>query len=79
MRSFAIGLAPVFEASVAMVIVVALVRAALIRQGAADALLLVSLVLIGIAVYVPLVAWRSPDLVTEVRDLRRRRTADGTG
>jgi len=80
LRSFATGLAPVFEASVAMVIVVALVRAAMIRQGAADALLLVTLVLAGIVVYVPLVAWRSPELVAEVRDLlRRRRAADGTG
>jgi O-antigen/teichoic acid export membrane protein len=80
LRRLVAGLAPVVQAALAMIVVVVLARRALISQGASDAPLLVSLVVLGIAVYVPLVAWRSPDLVTEVRQLRRRgRPADDAG
>jgi hypothetical protein len=36
---------------------------------------LVVLILVGIAVYVPLCAWRAPEVVEEVRDVVRSRTA----
>jgi O-antigen/teichoic acid export membrane protein len=69
LRRFVAGLVPVVQAAVPMVIAVGLARSALISADVAGGLLLFFLVLLGIAVYVPLVAWRSPELVDEVRRL----------
>lgn len=71
-RRLVAGLAPVAQASIVMVVVVTLARSALIAAGVAGGPLLFSLVLLGIVVYVPLVSWRSPELVDEVRRLRSR-------
>jgi O-antigen/teichoic acid export membrane protein len=76
-RRLVSGLAPVVQASLAMLVAVILARQALIAQDVSDTPLLISLVLLGIAVYTPLVAWRSSDLVTEVRELRSRRRPAG--
>jgi O-antigen/teichoic acid export membrane protein len=70
LRPFVSGIAPVVLAAVAMVVVVGLARSALVAADVAGGLLLFPLVLLGIVVYVPLVYWRSPELVDEVRRLR---------
>ncbi len=44
----------------------------LIEQGASDGVLLVSLVALGIVVYLPLLAWRAPEVLDELRALRDR-------
>ena len=48
-------------------------RSVLIDAGAGEFVRLVLCVLAGILVYVPLCAWRQPELLDEVRRLRRGR------
>lgn len=75
LRALVSGLAPIVQAAIVMVGAVGLAREVLIRQGVSETPRLLGLVLLGIGVYGPLVAWRSPDLVDEVRQLRRGRKA----
>ena len=77
--SFARALSGVAQAAVGMAAVVAAARVALLEQGAGDAPRLLLLVALGAAVYLPLCAWRAPEVLTELRQLlpgrRRARTA----
>jgi polysaccharide transporter, PST family len=74
-RSFARGLAGVVQAAVVMAIVVLLARLALLETDAAAGVRLVLLVLVGGAVYLPLLAWRAPETFGEVKRLRARPAA----
>ena len=48
------------------------------RPGVSDTARLVLLILLGIAVYVPLCAWRAPEIMDELRALRRRSEPEPT-
>jgi len=71
-RDFGAALSGVAQAAAAMTVVVLAGRSLLIEQGVSEAARLGVLVLLGIAVYVPLCAWRAPEVLAELRDLRRR-------
>ena len=72
-RAFLGSISGVAQASAVMaVILLALQELAL--DGLSPAPRLAILVAVGIAIYVPLVAWRVPEAVEEVRALRRRTT-----
>jgi hypothetical protein len=58
-----------------MAVIVLAARSFLIEQGASDSVRLVALVALGIVVYLPLLAWRAPEVLAELRDLRNRREA----
>ena len=60
-----------------MTVVVLGARELLIDQGVSDAARLALLILLGIAVYVPLCAWRAPEILDELRALRRRQAGAG--
>ena len=60
-----------------MTVVVLGARSLMIDQGVSDAARLVLLIPLGIAVYVPLCAWRAPEVVDELRALRRLVRATG--
>jgi O-antigen/teichoic acid export membrane protein len=68
LRSFA----GVMEAGVAMLVVVLGARELLVGTDLKAGALLVALTAIGVIVYVPLVAWREPDVRVELRGLRER-------
>ena len=78
LREFVSGLRGVIEATVAMAAAVVLVRTALLGTDVAVALRLVLCILVGVVVYLPVVALRSPALVEEVRGLRPRRQSRTT-
>ena len=59
---FARALKGVTQASVVMLVAVVAARMALVSAGTSPALRLVLLILLGIAVYVPVCAWREPEL-----------------
>jgi O-antigen/teichoic acid export membrane protein len=63
----------VVQASAAMVLVVLAGRAVLVHLGTTPLERLILLVVLGAAVYLPACAWRVPEVVTELRDVRRRR------
>lgn len=65
----------VFQAAAGMCAVVLLARWLLIDAGVAGAPRLVACIMAGAAAYVPLCAWRVPEIAEEVRDLLRRRAA----
>jgi O-antigen/teichoic acid export membrane protein len=73
---FVRAVAGVFQAAIAMVAVLAVARPALVDAGVPAGPRLALLVLIGAVVYLPLCAWRAPELVRDVRSLLpgRRRT-----
>ena len=79
-RSVGIGLRDVWqslvgvvEAAVLMTVGVVVLKLILLDQGVGTAMRLVVLVAAGIALYVPLCSWRSPQIAEELRLLRRRR------
>jgi polysaccharide transporter, PST family len=74
-RRFAGGFAGVAQASVAMALGVLAARLLLLRAGLSAPERLAALVLIGVVLYVPLCALRSPELAAELRRLLRRRAA----
>ena len=67
------ALVGVAQATIAMAVIVFATRQALLAAGVPAAARLVLLILLGVAVYVPLCAWRAPEVVAEVRRVRRRR------
>ena len=67
------SLAGVVEAAVLMTVGVAVLKLFLLDQGVGTAMRLFVLVAAGIALYVPLCFWRSPQITEELRLLRRRR------
>jgi PST family polysaccharide transporter len=76
------SIAGVLEAGIAMLIVVFGVRKLLLGTEIPVSGRLALLILLGAALYVPLVAWRSPEAIAEIRALLERRgggTAASTG
>ncbi|HEY7561808.1 MAG TPA: MOP flippase family protein [Gaiellaceae bacterium] len=69
------ALAGVAQASAAMACAVLAAKLFLLPADLASGWSLVVLILVGIAVYVPLCAWRAPEVVEEVRDVVRSRTS----
>jgi O-antigen/teichoic acid export membrane protein len=63
----------VVQAAVVMGAVVYVLRSVLVDAGASEFVRLVLCVLAGILVYVPLCAWRQPEVLDELRRLRRGR------
>lgn len=63
----------VIQAAVVMGAVVYVLRSVLVDAGASEFVRLALCVLAGILVYVPLCAWRQPELLDELRRLRRGR------
>jgi O-antigen/teichoic acid export membrane protein len=75
--SFARGIRGVFEAALAMVACVLAVKLFLPDDIAAG-WSLVALVALGVLVYVPLCTWRAPEVLDEIRSVRRERAARGS-
>jgi O-antigen/teichoic acid export membrane protein len=80
----AVGLSPlkllqsfwgIVQAAVVMGAVVFVLRSVLVDAGAGELVRLVLCVIAGAAVYLPLCAWRQPELLDEVRRLRNGRRA----
>jgi O-antigen/teichoic acid export membrane protein len=67
------GIAGIFEASVGMGLVVLGAQIGLVHLDVPGPLRLLACTLLGAAVFVPLAAWRAPELVDELRDIRARR------
>jgi O-antigen/teichoic acid export membrane protein len=67
------GIAGIFEASVGMGLVVLGAQVGLVHLDVPGPLRLLACTLLGAAVFVPLAAWRAPELVDELRDIRARR------
>jgi O-antigen/teichoic acid export membrane protein len=67
------SVAKVFQAALGMCAVVLAVRWALIDAGVEGAPLLLACIAAGAISYVPLCAWRVPEIREEIRDLIRRR------
>jgi O-antigen/teichoic acid export membrane protein len=74
---FVRGVSRVAALSLPMAAVVYAARLGLLSAGVPAGLRLAVLVLLGIAVYVGLVAWRAPELIAEMRGLFRRRNYAG--
>ncbi len=72
LREFGRSLSGVVQAAVLMLGAVLLAKAALLDAGLGDAPRLLALILVGIAIYGPCVAWRAPEVVAELDELRRR-------
>jgi O-antigen/teichoic acid export membrane protein len=72
------GFSGVVQASLLMAVGVVVARFLLLDEGASAAPTLLLCVLVGLALIVPSMAWRAPDVVAEVRQLvrRKRRSAD---
>jgi O-antigen/teichoic acid export membrane protein len=68
------GLRGVFEAALAMTACVLAAKLLLIPEELHAAWRLLLLVLAGVAVYLPLCAWRAPEVLDEIRSVRRART-----
>jgi O-antigen/teichoic acid export membrane protein len=64
----------VVDAAVLAAAAMALARAGLVGQGVGGAGRLAAVVAVGVAVYLPTLAWRAPDVVAEVARLVRRRS-----
>ena len=69
--AFPRALAGVFQASLAMLACVLAVRFVLPNE-LGDGGRLATLILVGVASYVPLCAWRAPEILEELKSLRRR-------
>jgi O-antigen/teichoic acid export membrane protein len=72
---FAANLAPVVQAALAMGAVVLVTKIGLVSAGVPPTARLLLLIPLGIAVYLPLAAWRLPDVLAELRRLRARPAA----
>jgi O-antigen/teichoic acid export membrane protein len=72
-RRYLANLAGVAEATIGMIACLLAVRALLLPEGMPEAARLAILVLAGALSYLPLWAWRAPEVVAEVRGLVRRR------
>ncbi len=72
------SLAGVLQAGLGMLLAVLAARAALLETSIPVAARLAAVVLVGALIYVPLVAWRAPEVVDEIRSLRARRR-EGAG
>jgi PST family polysaccharide transporter len=72
------SLAGILQAGLGMLLGVLAARAALLETSLPVAARLAAVVLVGALIYVPLVAWRAPEVMQELRSLRaRRREASG--
>lgn len=71
-RVYARTFVGVSQASLAMFVCIYLARTVLSQQGVPAAVTLLVTCVLGVAIFVPLCAWRAPEVVSEVRDLRRR-------
>ena len=63
----------VAQAAITMFVVCWAGREVLVHVGVAAPLRLLAVVLLGAAVYLPIVSWRSPDVLHEIKALRGRR------
>jgi O-antigen/teichoic acid export membrane protein len=63
----------VAQASLLMAVGVLVARFLLVREGASAAPTLLLCVVVGLALIVPCMAWRAPDVVADVRQLARRK------
>ena len=72
MSTFLQSLRGVVEASVVMVAAVIAVRLGLIEAGVPPAARLALCLVVGALVYLPVCAWRSPELLREFDGVRRR-------
>ncbi len=68
----------VFQAGLGMCAVVLIARWLLIDAGVAAAPRLIACIVVGGLAYVPLCAWRVPEIAEEIRDLLRRRAGGRT-
>ncbi|MEZ5098342.1 MAG: lipopolysaccharide biosynthesis protein [Thermoleophilia bacterium] len=73
--AFARGLSGVAQAALLMLACVAAARYGLVHAGIGPLPRLVLLVLVGLAVYVPALLWRAPQVVAELREVRGKRRA----
>lgn len=73
--TFVRGLAGVVQATALMAVAVLGARWLLVEQGIPAAVRLVILTALGVAVFVPACAWRSPEVGAEVASILRRRRA----
>jgi O-antigen/teichoic acid export membrane protein len=73
------ALSGVAQASALMGILVAALQAVLTEHGLPPALRLPILVLAGVLVYLPLLTWRAPDVLSSLRTLRRREEPGAAG
>jgi heme A synthase len=67
------AIAGVFQAAAGMFVVLALARPALVDAGLSPAARLTLLVVLGAAIYLPLCAWRAPEVLRDGRALLPRR------
>jgi O-antigen/teichoic acid export membrane protein len=74
-RDFARAVWGVFQASVAVAVCVLLVRQLLVYAGVGALPRLLICTAVAVAVYVPIGAWRAPDVVDELRRFQRGRVA----
>lgn len=73
------GVGGVAQAALAMAVAIAIARHAALALSMPAPLRLVGLVVVGVAVYLPLCAWRSPEAREDVLGLvRRRRSTSGS-
>jgi O-antigen/teichoic acid export membrane protein len=72
-RAFITAIAGVAEAAIAMFLVCWAVRVELIHAGVGAPVRLVAIVALGVVVYLPILWWRSPEAIREIRSLRRGR------
>lgn len=68
-RRFVAAFSGIAEAALGMVAVIVAVRLLLLEQGVSELPRLAVLIGLGIAVYVPLCAWRAPEVLEEFREL----------
>jgi len=73
--SFLSNLRAPVEAAVLMTLGVALAREALVRSDVASPVMVTVLIVLGFAIYVPLLFWRAPDVLSELRALLSRRSS----
>jgi O-antigen/teichoic acid export membrane protein len=71
-RTFARSLAGVAQASLAMSVCCLVARELLVDAGVSPAFRLLAVILVGIIVYLPAIAWRCPQVISEIANLRRR-------
>ena len=69
---YARSLAGVVQAAVAMFVGCILARSALAHLGVGPSFRLLTVICVGIAIYVPATVWRCPTVIAEIRNLRRR-------
>jgi O-antigen/teichoic acid export membrane protein len=72
------GLRGVFEAAGAMAGLLLATKVGLLPGDLHAAWRFVVLILLGFALYVPLIAWRAPEVLAELKDIRRSRVAKVT-